>query len=452
MREREQGRFIVGMVGFSVTAVLVFLLFFHLEIQRIDREYNLLLQKMVTEVQTELSGTENGAAIAQHYLKQQGYLDMRISRISEGEVTGWSRLMFFCIVFLCVLFVVQILWGTTGFRYVYRQIDRGVDLLTEIIGDSKKDRASVKWEQWRSRCAAQYGQGAIGRLYEQVWETAQIVREREQDRRKEQKYLRDLMSDISHQMKTPLSSLQVFVDVFSKEISQNMGKDAKAVAVKDRGQNAQADTAGQTDTVRQKHTLEEMVVQANRQIERMRWLITGMLKLAQVESGVLQMECKLQPVFFTLEKSVDALRVSLAKKQQRVELSGDREILLEHDAGWLQEALVNVLKNAGEYAPEQGVIRADIQQTALAVVITIEDSGPGIGREELPKIFNRFYRVRTRGHGDGVGIGLALAKSIIEAQGGTITAFSQTGEASYTRFVLTFLKSLFTPSPADGDF
>lgn len=438
MRGREQERFIIGMVGSSLAVVVVFLLFFHLEIQRLDRQYNHILQKMVTGIETQISDTEagSGEADVEVYLKQQGYLDMKISRISEGELTGWNRLGVYCVIFFCFLFFAQTLWGVWGFQRVYSQIDSGVDLLTEIIGESKREGVSARWEQWRSRCTGQYGPGAVGRLYEQIWETAQVVRERETDRVKEQKYLRDLMSDISHQMKTPLSSLQVFVDVFSREVARNAEATTGTVSVEDREQNTQL------DTIQQKHTLGEMVVQADRQIERMRWLVMGMLKLAQVESGVLQWDNRLQPVRFTVEKSVDALRTNLLLKQQRVEISGDRDILLEHDAGWLQEAMVNLLKNASEYAPEQGVILADIQQTALAVVLTIEDNGPGIERVDLPKIFNRFYRVRTKEHGDGVGIGLALAKSIIEAQGGTITVFSQTGEASFTRFVITFLAKL----------
>ena len=116
---------------------------------------------------------------------------------------------------------------------------------------------------------------------------------------------------------------------------------------------------------------------------------------------------------------------------------------MRQDAGWMQEAYQNIIKNAIEYAPENSTIDITIEQTSLAVMITIEDHGEGIPEQELPKIFNRFYRVRKMGQNDdGVGIGLALAKSIIEAQGGILTVYSQTGQASYTRFVITFLKGI----------
>lgn len=423
MREKEQKRYIIGIAVLFLTAVVAFLLFFQMEIQRLDKEYNQLLQEMATNIYTQMNGSENATADVTEYLRQHGYLDMKISRMSDGIPAKWNFLTLSCLIFLCIIFSFQIFFGIRGFQGIYQKIDNAVDLLTKIIGESKKTVTSTQWEEWKKLCAGQYTHGTTGRLYKQIWETAQIAREREQDRIKEQLYLREMMSDISHQIKTPLASLQVFVDIFSREI--------------DRISEKQADIPDEKTG-----TLKEMVIQANHQIERMRWLIMGMLKLAQVESGVLQWDNKLQPVCFTLEKSIDALRVTLEQKEQTVELIGDRDALLLHDADWMQEAVVNLLKNASEYAPRQEIIRISIEQTSLAVVIAIEDHGPGIEKDKLPKIFNRFYSIRNPKHGDGVGIGLALAKSIIEAQGGTITVFSQTGESSYTRFVLTFLMKL----------
>lgn len=423
MREEEQNRYIIGMAVLFLAAVLAFLLFSKMEIHRLDREYSRLLQEMATDICTQMAGSEIEAADVTEYLNRHGYLDINISRMSDGLPVRWNFLMVSCLIFLCIVFIFLAIWGIRGFQGIYRKIDNAVDLLTKIIGESKKTVSTARWEELKKLCAQQYSHGTIGRLYRQIWETAQIAREREADRVREQLYLREMMSDISHQIKTPLASLQIFVDIFSKEIS----------TLPNRNEVIPDEKAG---------TLKEMVVQANRQIERIRWLIMGMLKLAQVESGVLQWNNRLQPVCFTLEKSIDALGVALEQKEQTVELLGDRETLLFHDADWMQEAIVNLLKNASEYSPKQGVIRISIEHTSLAVVISIEDSGPGIERDKLPKIFNRFYSIRSPKHSDGVGIGLALAKSIVEAQGGTITAFSQTGDASYTRFVLTFLMKL----------
>ena len=423
MRETEQKRYMIGMAGIFVIAMLLFLLFFRMGIQHVDKEYSQLLKKMSADICIEMTSDEDTGKEVERYLSEHGYLDIKISHMSDKIPDSWDFLILSSMIFLCIIFMLQMLWGIWSIQSIYHKVDNAVDLLTKIIGESKKTVASTRWGEWKKLCEEQYKQGTTGRLYEQIWETAQISWEREQDRIKEQLYLREMMNDISHQIKTPLSSLQIFIDIFSKKINE-ISENQTAIA------EEKADA------------LKEMANQANRQIERMRWLIMGMLKLAQVESGVLQWDNKLQPVCFTLEKSIDALHMAFAQKDQKVEICGDREVLLLHDGDWMQEALVNLLKNASEYAPNGGIIRISIEQTALALVIAIEDHGPGIPADKLPKIFNRFYSVRGSKNSDGVGIGLALVKSIVEAQGGTITAFSQTGEASYTRFVLTFLSPL----------
>lgn len=308
-------------------------------------------------------------------------------------------------------FVLQAVWASMWVRKVFGRFDEAGDVLAEIVGESGRESGDTQWQIWQKHCEERYNPGTLGRLYGQIWETAQIFREREQDRKREQKYLRSLMDDISHQIKTPLASLRVFVDIFHKEIAKN--------------------SPGAE--------LTELAVQAEQQMDRMSWLIMGMLKLAQVESGMLQFEKKESPLLYTIEKSVDALRVMLQEKEINVVISGKRRLLLKHDADWLQEAFVNLVKNAAEYAPAHSDIQITMEETSLAKVVSVEDKGPGIGQEELPKIFNRFYRVKRKGGRDGAGIGLSLAKSIVEAQGGVITVFSQTGGASYTRFVVTFL-------------
>lgn len=309
------------------------------------------------------------------------------------------------------IFVLQAVWASIWVRRVFGRFDEAGDVLAEIVGESGRESGDARWQTWQKRCEEHYYPGTLGRLYGQIWEAAQIFREREQDRKREKKYLRALMDDISHQIKTPLASLRVFVDIFCREIAKSSPS----------------------------AELMELAAQAEQQMERMSWLVMGMLKLAQVESGMLQFEKKEAPLLYTIEKSVDALRVMLQEKDIHVRISGKRRTLLKHDADWLQEAFVNLVKNAAQYAPDHSDIQIIIEETALARVISVEDKGPGIGQEDLPKIFNRFYRVRRKGGRDGAGIGLSLAKSIIEAQGGTITVFSQTGSASYTRFVVTFL-------------
>lgn len=337
--------------------------------------------------------------------EQYGYL-------MENE---WNKLIYCIIGIFLVLLIIQV--GLT-FHLVQKkeeQIDQSEEMLAQILEQAGDRKISEElWTQWKCSCEALQDQGAIGRLQERIWETAQIVRDREGVKQKEQTYLKDLMSDISHQLKTPLAALQVFVDIIEEEMS-GQGKSKK-----------------------------ELIEQIQKQITRMQWLVLGMLKLAQLESGILELNIKKESLNVTLKKSIDALKTKWQAKdveiilKQHADKNGD--ILIDQDSDWLQEAYTNILKNAIEYAPEKSKIVITMEQTSLAVTVSIEDQGEGIPEKELPKIFNRFYCVHKKGQNkEGVGIGLALAKSIVESQGGMITVYSQTGIASYTKFITTFL-------------
>lgn len=322
--------------------------------------------------------------------------------------------MYLVIIILSVLLLGQTIWHVISKRRLLQQIDQAEELLTAVIERSAgRNATEEEWKNWKKICERYYAQSSIGRLYGRIWEITQIYRERESGNRREQNYLKDLMHDISHQIKTPLAALTVFIDIFTQHLDEQNPKER------------------------------ELAESAKWQIERMRWLVHGMLKLAQVESGVLQYEYRELPIRETIERCIHALELKWKEKKLQiiVDENVDHEIIFRQDINWLQEAYQNLLKNSIEYAPEGSKIHILIEETSLAVTVSIQDQGEGIPEQELPKIFNRFYRVSKNGQkADGVGIGLALSKSIIEAQGGILTAYSQTGEASYTKFVSTFLK------------
>lgn len=255
-----------------------------------------------------------------------------------------------------------------------------------------------------------YEEGDIGILMDNFSEMVRILKESIETQQKEKIFLKDLINDIFHQLKTPLSSLVVFHDILMKE---------------------------ETD----RETSLKMLTESEKQLTRIQWLIISMLKLARIEAGAVQFQKEEQPLYPTIAEAVASLNDKIEQKGHVVLVECEENLLLLHDKEWLQEALINIIKNAIEYTKEQGKIKIQAEQNPLATVIKVTDNGPGIPESEIGKIFARFYRVQNEINPNSVGLGLAIAKSIVEGQGGRIRVESDTKEgSSYTRFILTFFR------------
>ncbi|WP_073196683.1 sensor histidine kinase [Caloranaerobacter azorensis] len=224
---------------------------------------------------------------------------------------------------------------------------------------------------------------------------------------REKIYLKDIISDISHQLKTPLSSLIILNDIMLTR-----------------------------DIDRKKR--EEFLYKSREQLERMQWLIINLLKLAKMEVGAVKFNYYNENIIDTIKGSVSLLKPTIDKKNQQITIDTNKDnIVLKHDSEWLKEAFVNIIKNSSEHTPDNGRISISIDDTPVFTKVIIEDTGEGIKREELPNIFKRFYKA-SNAKSDSIGIGLSLAKTIIESHGGEIWVESKEGEG--TRFIITFLK------------
>lgn len=237
-----------------------------------------------------------------------------------------------------------------------------------------------------------YGEGELGLLAHGVQELALRLRETIEQLNREKDYLKDTVADISHQLKTPLASLMIYIELLAE---------------------------GRTDPA----NAAEFLATCKRELDRMEWLILTMLKLARIEADAL--ELNLVPTRFadTLNASLNAV-ARLAEDRQVTfkwhEHERDQQLLVPHDSHWLVEAISNVLKNAVEIGPPGGEITVSLERTPIFVRLKVVDQGPGIPEQHLPHIFKKFYR--TSSGGSGVGLGLPLAKSIVEKHGGVLSA------------------------------
>jgi len=235
----------------------------------------------------------------------------------------------------------------------------------------------------------------------------EVVRNSLSELKKEKQFLADLLSDISHQLKTPLSSMIVYNDIMlNKELSEEQRK--------------------------------TFLLGNQKQLNRMEWLIKSLLKLAKLDAKAIELNKENQSLNETVQESVYALENKAREDNIRIEMREKEEIFFEHDRLWLEEAFINIIKNSIEHTPGGGMICIELSENPIYKRVLIKDTGEGIGEDDLPNIFKRFYKAKSSKKTDSIGIGLALAKSIIELHNGIIEVQSKIGEG--TAFTVTFFK------------
>nr|WP_145402275.1 HAMP domain-containing sensor histidine kinase [Paenibacillus xylanexedens] len=229
--------------------------------------------------------------------------------------------------------------------------------------------------------------------------------------KQEKTFLSHLLTDISHQLKTPLASLLVFND--------NMLHDP--------------------------HMKEEIrttfLERSRQQIERMEWLIISLLKLARVEAGAIVFQMQNVKPKDIIESTVMTLQTLAEQKRQTIIVRGGEGMLLHADEEWLTEAIINLTKNALEHSPVSGKVYITMEDEGLFHSIIIRDEGEGISTDQISHVFTRFYRGRSNAKPHSTGVGLSLTKSIIEGMGGTISVSSEPGKGA--EFRITFMKTVY---------
>ena len=156
---------------------------------------------------------------------------------------------------------------------------------------------------------------------------------------------------------------------------------------------------------------------------RMEWLVSTLLKLSRIDAQVLQFHPQQLSMYQLLQESLEPLHIMMELKEQTCTLVCDEGLEVTLDMKWSVEALGNILKNCVEHTPQQGSIHISVQDNPLHTCIRIQDNGKGIPAEELPHIFERFYRGRNASI-DSAGIGLAMSKAVFQQQNGDVEAIA----------------------------
>ncbi len=232
-------------------------------------------------------------------------------------------------------------------------------------------------------------EGELSILSSEIQKMTLRIREQNDILKKEKAHLAESLADIAHQLRTPLTSVNLILSLLDNCTDE---KERKAFV----------------------RETEELLVQ-------MDWLLTSLLKLSRLDAGVVVFQCQQVDVREMISAAVRPLAISMELRDIDLTVDMPEGMVIEGDGGWLSEAVQNIIKNCMESAGEKGTIQIYCADNPLFAQITIRDSGKGFEKEDLLHLFDRFYRGKSE-NAAGYGIGLALCKTILTRQGGAITA------------------------------
>lgn len=246
---------------------------------------------------------------------------------------------------------------------------------------------------------AENDEGELSKLQSEIYKLTVLLRETAAESQKHSRALSTSLADISHQIRTPLTAANVLLD--------NVAASPDMPAA----------------------TWAEFISEARGRLRLISDLCVTLLQLSKFDSGTVE----LHPAQITARQVIDAALGNLSVLMDIRNVSpvcrGDLDAVFTADLRWQTEAITNILKNAVEHSPENSEILIEAENSGLFLSVRITDRGEGIDKEDLPHIFDRFYKAKNAGQ-DSFGVGLSLAKAVIEKDNGTLRAVSEKGKGS----------------------
>ena len=273
------------------------------------------------------------------------------------------------------------------FKEQNKIMETAVSQITEYISGNHEARIDCDEE------------GEVYRLLHEVNSLVVILNAHIEQERRSKQFLKNTISDISHQLKTPLAALNIYNGILQGE-AENLP------------------------------TIREFADLSEQELERIETLVQNLLKISKFDAGTIVMERKTENISEMMERIKKSFRFRAGQEEKEIILSGDESTDFVCDRNWLMEAVINIVKNALDHTEKGGFVWIEWKMSASSLQIAIKDNGTGIHPEDLYYIFKRFYRSRYSKDTQGIGLGLPLAKSIIEAHGGSIAADSGLGAGS----------------------
>ena len=358
----------VSLLAASVSALLTAGLESRLQFQTLSALCGSVAQRRPDAEQTVLTVVKERPAqeAGEGFLARYGYRPADFSQPGRKTI---------CLFIAAGSLAGALLFALTFILWRRRQTER-IQALTQYLQGVNAGRAGVLLQE---------GEDEFSKLQDEIYKTVTSLYQTRDAALEAKRSFADNLYNIAHQLKTPVTSISLSLQMLEKQVS---------------GQYPE---------------------QIEKQLSRLTHLEEALLLLSRADAGTLLLARQDVDVFTLLTLAADGLHEVMEERGVSVDIPELGQVRIQADMEWTMEAVMNLLKDCAEHSPAGGTVRCAYEREPLYTSIRIWDEGPGFAREDMPYLFQRFYRGRNAAPG-GIGIGLALAKEIIEAQNGTIRA------------------------------
>lgn len=400
---KEKNKILIFGLCYIIIAIFVFLMLSQIQYEKYTNQMNIVIAEIVDKIvekypdieEEEIIKILNGTEQSQkkYILEKYGYTQntVAIEEISK-ERSSFIKIDIAIIIAGGIAVTIVIL------SYNKKREEKISDI-NSYIGKVNSGNYELKIDE--------NGEDELTKLRNELYKTTVLLRETAENSEKEKTNLSNSLTDISHQLKTPLTSIRIMID----NIQNNPDMDEK--------------------------TRNEFIEDISKQIDWISSLVISLLKLAKFDAGSIVMRDEEINVKKLIQNIISNLAILIDIKDIKIEENISEQITLFADYNWQLEALTNIIKNCVEHSFDGGKIKIEAESNSVFTKIIIADEGEGIEKKDLNRIFERFYK-SAKSSENSIGIGLALAKTIIEKERGYIKVESEVGKG--TKFEIKYLK------------
>ena len=400
---KEKNKILIFGLCYIIIAIFVFLMLSQIQYKKYTNQMNIVIAEIVDKIVEKYPDVEeeeiikilNGTEQSQkkYILEKYGYTQNTVAIEEISKERGSFIKIDIAIIIAGGIAVTIVILSYNKKR------EEKISDINSYIGKVNSGNYELKIEE--------NGEDELTKLRNELYKTTVLLRETAENSEKEKTNLSNSLTDISHQLKTPLTSIRIMID----NIQNNPDMDEK--------------------------TRNEFIEDIGKQIDWISSLVISLLKLAKFDAGSIVMRDEEINVKKLIQNIISNLAILIDIKDIKIEENISEQITLFADYNWQLEALTNIIKNCVEHSFDGGKIKIEAESNSVFTKIIITDEGEGREKKDLNRIFERFYK-SAKSSENSIGIGMALAKTIIEKERGYIKVESEVGKG--TKFEIKYLK------------